>query len=46
MADSFLKRTGLELRRPSRQTVWGFIFAWVFVLLMVLLTVWLARLGA
>ena len=46
MADNFLKRTGLELRRPSRQTVSGFILAWIFVLAMVLLTLWLARLGA
>jgi hypothetical protein len=46
MSSNFLRRTGLELRRPSRQTVWGFVLAWVFVLAMVLLTVWLARLGA
>jgi len=45
MSDNFLKRAGLEIRRPSGQTIWGFVLAWVCVLAIVLLTVWLARIG-
>ena len=46
MEENLLKRLGLELRRPSRQTVGGFVLAWVCVIAIVLLTVWLAGLGA
>tara|TARA_Y100000588_G_scaffold246121_1_gene260460 strand:- start:149 stop:292 length:144 start_codon:yes stop_codon:yes gene_type:complete len=44
--DNLFKRLGLEIRRPSRQTVGGFIVAWVCVLAIVLLTVWLTGIGA
>jgi len=42
---TFLNRIGLELRRPSRQTVVGFVLAWVCVIVIVVLTMWLARIG-
>ena len=42
---TFLNRIGLELRRPSRQTVVGFVLAWVCVLAIVLFTMWMARIG-
>lgn len=45
MADNLLKRAGLEIPRPGRQTVWGFVLAWACVLAIVLLTMWLARIG-
>ena len=41
----FWDRIGLELRRPNRQTVVGFVLAWVCVIVIVLLTMWLARIG-
>jgi hypothetical protein len=40
-----LQRMGLEIRRPSRQTAYGFIAAWGCVLAIVLLTVWLRSIG-
>ncbi len=43
--ESLLKRLGLEVRRPSRQTVGGFILAWGCVIAIVLLTMWLASIG-
>ena len=46
MAERFLDRIGLVLRRPSRQTVVGFVVAWVGVIVIVLLTIWLAKIGA
>jgi len=46
MGDSLLKRAGLEIPRPGRQTIWGFVLAWAVVLAIVLVTMWLARLGA
>lgn len=46
MSDNLFQRAGLEIRRPSRQTVYGFILAWGCVLAIVLLTLWLARIGA
>jgi len=45
MADNLLKRAGLEIPRPGRQTVWGFILAWVGVVAIILVTMWLARIG-
>ena len=41
----FWGRIGLELRRPNRQTVVGFVLAWVCVIVIVFLTMWLARIG-
>ena len=46
MSDSLLKWAGLEIPRPSRQTIWGFVLAWGVVLVIVLVTMWLARVGA
>jgi len=40
-----LQVLGLELRRPSRQTVYGFAAAWACVLAIVLGTVWLRSIG-
>lgn len=46
MSGNILKRVGLEIPRPGRQTVWGFVLAWGVVLAIVLVTMWLARIGA
>ena len=37
---------GLEIRKPSRQTIVGFLVAWVFVIGIIFLTMVLARIGA
>lgn len=42
---AWLRRLGLEVRPPSRQTVVGFVLAWLCVLAIVALTVWLRALG-
>lgn len=36
----------LEIRKPNRQTVVGFIVAWVCVIAIMLLTMLIARIGA
>ena len=36
----------LEIRKPNRQTVVGFIVAWVCVIVIMLLTMFIARIGA
>ena len=36
----------LEIRKPSRQTVVGFIVAWVIVIVIMLLTMVIAQIGA
>ena len=36
----------LEIRKPSRQTVVGFIVAWVIVIFIMLLTMVIAKIGA
>jgi hypothetical protein len=42
---TWLRRLGLEVPRPSRQTVVGFVAAWICVLAIVMFTVWLRGLG-
>ena len=37
---------GLEIRKPNQQTVVGFIVAWVCVIAIMLLTMFIARIGA
>ena len=37
---------GLEIRKPNRQTVVGFIIAWIVVIFVMLLTMFIARIGA
>jgi len=46
MSDNLFQRMGLEIRRPNRQTIFGFVLAWFCVLAIVLLTMWLARIGS
>jgi hypothetical protein len=36
----------LEIRKPNKETVIGFIVAWVCVGVIVLLTMWIAQIGA
>ncbi len=36
----------LEIRKPNRQTVVGFIVAWVCVIAIMLMTMLIARIGA
>jgi CDP-diglyceride synthetase len=36
----------LEIRKPDKETVVGFIVAWVCVLLVMLLTMYIAQIGA
>jgi CDP-diglyceride synthetase len=36
----------LEIRKPNKETVVGFIVAWVCVALIMLLTMWIAQIGA
>jgi len=37
---------GLEIQRPNRQTVVGFIVTWVCVIVLMLLTLVVTRIGA
>ena len=37
---------GLEIRKPSRETVVGFVVAWVVVVFIMLLTLFIAQIGA
>ena len=37
---------GLEFSKPSRQTVVGFLLAWVCVIAIILFTLFLVRIGA
>jgi hypothetical protein len=36
----------LEIRKPNKETVVGFVVAWVCVILVMLLTMFIAQIGA